>query len=136
MPRWTRSGCHNAGLGFVVCGGQTGAVARSRHRAPAYGRDVGFDEGVPSDHHARGSKGLHSAVSAVGERSGAVVFFALHKGLQGVYLGCSFAPAHKGMPVMTPDQADDPLLRQVLTSRNVPEGPVIDLVMGGAELPD
>jgi fatty acid desaturase len=61
----------------------------------------------------------------------AVLFFALHKGLQGVYLGCSFAPAHKGMPVMTPEQADDPLLRQVLTSRNVRGGPVIDLVMGG-----
>jgi fatty acid desaturase len=61
----------------------------------------------------------------------ALVFVAVHKGLQGVYLGCSFAPAHKGMPVMTPEQAEDPLLRQVLTSRNVRGGPVTDLVMGG-----
>src|SRR4051794_36216913 len=48
----------------------------------------------------------------------AVLFFAVHKGLQRGYLGCSFAPAHKGMPVTTPEQADDPFLRQVLTSRN------------------
>ena len=32
---------------------------------------------------------------------------------------------------MTSEQADDPLLRQVLTSRNVRGGPVTDLVMGG-----
>jgi fatty acid desaturase len=61
----------------------------------------------------------------------ALVFVAVHKGLQGVYLGCSFAPAHKGMPVLTPEQADDPLLRQVLTSRNVIGSPFTDLVMGG-----
>jgi fatty acid desaturase len=61
----------------------------------------------------------------------AILFVLVHKGLQGVYLGCSFAPGHKGMPVMTPEQARDPLSRQVLTSRNIRSGPVVDLLLGG-----
>jgi fatty acid desaturase len=35
------------------------------------------------------------------------------------------------MPTLDPDQAADPLLRQVLTSRNVRGGPFIDAVLGG-----
>lgn len=61
----------------------------------------------------------------------ALVFIALHKGMSGVYLGSSFAPNHKGMPVLTGEEAADPLLRQVLTSRNVRGGPVTDLALGG-----
>jgi len=61
----------------------------------------------------------------------ALVFVAIHKGVQGVYLGCSFAPNHKGMPVLTGREAEDPLLRQVLTSRNVRGGPIVDAVLGG-----
>ncbi len=61
----------------------------------------------------------------------ALVFVALHKGVQGLYLGCSFAPNHKGMPTLDADQAADPLLRQVLTSRNVRGGPFIDTALGG-----
>lgn len=61
----------------------------------------------------------------------ALLFAAIHKGVQGLYLGCSFAPNHKGMPTLDPDQAADPLLRQVLTSRNIRGGPVIDVVLGG-----
>ena len=61
----------------------------------------------------------------------AVLFLGLHKGLQGLYLGCSFAPNHKGMPVLTAEQASDPLLRQVLTSRNIRGGPFTDFVLGG-----
>jgi len=30
----------------------------------------------------------------------AVAFIAVQQGLFGVYLGCSFAPAHKGMPLL------------------------------------
>jgi fatty acid desaturase len=60
-----------------------------------------------------------------------LVFLAVHKGLQGVYLGCTFAPAHKGMPVMSLEESEDPLLRQVLTSRNVTGSRVTDVVMGG-----
>jgi len=61
----------------------------------------------------------------------ALLFVAIHKGVQGLYLGCSFAPNHKGMPTLDPDQAADPLLRQVLTSRNVRGGPFVDAVLGG-----
>jgi fatty acid desaturase len=61
----------------------------------------------------------------------AVVFAAVHQAVFGIYLGCSFAPNHKGMPVLEPDQAADPLLRQVLTSRNVRGGPFVDYALGG-----
>ena len=60
-----------------------------------------------------------------------LVFVAVHQGLLGLYLGCAFAPNHKGMALPTPEEAADPLLRQVLTSRNVRGGPVTDLVLGG-----
>jgi fatty acid desaturase len=60
-----------------------------------------------------------------------VLFVFIHKGLQGIYLGCSFAPNHKGMPVLTAEQSADPLLRQVLTSRNIRGGPFTDFVLGG-----
>ena len=60
-----------------------------------------------------------------------LAFVAIHKGVQGVYLGCSFAPNHKGMPTMDAEQARDPLLRQVLTSRNVRGGPFTDVALGG-----
>jgi fatty acid desaturase len=61
----------------------------------------------------------------------AVVFAVVHQAVFGIYLGCSFAPGHKGMPVLEPDQAKDPLLRQVLTSRNVRGGIFVDCALGG-----
>ncbi|RNM13278.1 fatty acid desaturase family protein [Nocardioides pocheonensis] len=61
----------------------------------------------------------------------ALAFVAVHKGLQGIYLGLSFAPGHKGMPVLDGEQAADPLLRQVLTSRNISGGRFLDLALGG-----
>jgi fatty acid desaturase len=61
----------------------------------------------------------------------AVVFVVVQQGLLGLYLGCSFAPNHKGMPVLDADDRGDFLRRQVLTSRNVRGGPVVDLVLGG-----
>ena len=61
----------------------------------------------------------------------ALVFVAVHKGIQGIYLGMSFAPGHKGMPVLDAEQAADPLLRQVLTSRNIRGGRFLDAALGG-----
>jgi len=61
----------------------------------------------------------------------ALVFLAVHKGLQGIYLGLSFAPGHKGMPILDEEQAADPLLRQVLTSRNIRGSWFIDNALGG-----
>jgi fatty acid desaturase len=62
----------------------------------------------------------------------AAVFVAVHLGLFGVYLGCTFAPNHKGMPMLTDtDERPDFLRRQVLTSRNVRGGPFVDVLLGG-----
>jgi hypothetical protein len=49
----------------------------------------------------------------------AVVFTLMQQGLLGLYLGCSFAPNHKGMAMLNADDHSDFLRRQVLTSRNV-----------------
>jgi fatty acid desaturase len=61
----------------------------------------------------------------------ALVFLAVHQGLFGVYLGCTFAPNHKGMPTLAGDDRPDFLRRQVLTSRNVRGGRLVDLALGG-----
>jgi fatty acid desaturase len=61
----------------------------------------------------------------------AVVFILVQQGLFGLYLGCSFAPNHKGMPVLPPADRSDFLRRQVLTSRNVHGGWLTDLALGG-----
>jgi fatty acid desaturase len=61
----------------------------------------------------------------------AVVFVAVHQGLFGLYMGCSFAPNHKGMPTLSHAEENDFLRRQVLTSRNVRGGWFVDLALGG-----
>ena len=61
----------------------------------------------------------------------ALAFIAIHQGLWGVYMGMSFAPNHKGMPVLTADDKLDFLRKQVLTSRNVVGGPQVDVALGG-----
>jgi fatty acid desaturase len=59
----------------------------------------------------------------------AVAFILVHQALFGVYLGMTFAPNHKGMPHPAGDE--DYLRKQVLTSRNVRGGRVIDIALGG-----
>ena len=61
----------------------------------------------------------------------ALTFVAIHQSVLGLYLGCSFAPNHKGMPSLDEEQAADPFLRQVLTSRNIRGGPLVDVLLGG-----
>jgi fatty acid desaturase len=61
----------------------------------------------------------------------AVVFIVVQQGLFGLYLGCSFAPNHKGMPILDVTDHSDFLRRQVLTSRNVRGGWLTDLALGG-----
>jgi fatty acid desaturase len=61
----------------------------------------------------------------------ALVFLIVQQGLFGLYLGLSFAPNHKGMPVLTADEENDYLRRQVLTSRNVRGGWLTDFLLGG-----
>jgi fatty acid desaturase len=61
----------------------------------------------------------------------AVVFIVLQQALFGLYLGCSFAPNHKGMAMLEADDQSDFLRRQVLTSRNVRGGWLVDFALGG-----
>ncbi|MFE3187741.1 fatty acid desaturase family protein [Nocardia sp. NPDC059240] len=61
----------------------------------------------------------------------ALAFAAVHQALFGLYMGCIFAPNHKGMPTLTGDDRPDYLRRQVLTSRNVRGGALTDLALGG-----
>lgn len=61
----------------------------------------------------------------------AVLFIVVHQAVMGVYLGCSFAPNHKGMPVLANGAKLDYLRKQVLTSRNVTGGRWVDFLLGG-----
>ena len=61
----------------------------------------------------------------------AVVFILVHQCLFGLYLGSTFAPNHKGMPMLTADDKLDFLRRQVLTSRNIAGGVWLDILYGG-----
>jgi len=60
-----------------------------------------------------------------------VIFILVHQCLWGVYMGCSFAPGHKGMPTVAAGRPLDFLRRQVLTSRNVRGGTWVDFTLGG-----
>ncbi|QLY32687.1 acyl-CoA desaturase [Nocardia huaxiensis] len=61
----------------------------------------------------------------------AIAFLVVHQALFGLYMGCIFAPNHKGMPTLTGDARPDYLRRQVLTSRNVRGGRFTDFALGG-----
>src|SRR5512132_1173091 len=61
----------------------------------------------------------------------AAVFVLVQQGLFGLYLGCSFAPNHKGMPTLTDAEELDFLRTQVLTSRNVRGSRLVDFLLGG-----
>ncbi|MER6950528.1 acyl-CoA desaturase [Nonomuraea sp. NPDC000554] len=71
------------------------------------------------------------AIFAVLPPGRAVLFLLVHQACFGVYLGCTFAPNHKGMPMLTAEDELDFLRRQVLTSRNVRGGRVVNTVLGG-----
>ncbi len=80
--------------------------------------------------------GLHAAayltaVIVVLSPLQAVVFVVVQQGLFGLYLGCAFAPNHKGMPILSEDDDTDFLRRQVLTSRNVRGNWLVDFALGG-----
>jgi len=61
----------------------------------------------------------------------AAVFIVVQQGLFGLYLGCSFAPNHKGMPMLAANDQSDFLRRQVLTARNVRGNWLVDFALGG-----
>ncbi len=61
----------------------------------------------------------------------ASAFFGIQMAIFGVALGGSFAPNHKGMPLVPADMKVDFLRRQVLMSRNIRGGMMTDFAMGG-----
>jgi len=61
----------------------------------------------------------------------AVVFILVHQGVWGLYMGLSFAPNHKGMPMVKDEDELDFLRKQVLTSRNVRGSWFNDVLLGG-----
>ncbi len=61
----------------------------------------------------------------------AAAFLGLQMGLFGLLLGGSFAPNHKGMPLVPKTMKLDFLRRQVLMSRNIDGGRFTDFAMGG-----
>lgn len=61
----------------------------------------------------------------------AVVFLAVELAVFGVYLGSSFAPNHKGMPLVPRHVKLDFLRRQTEMSRNVRGSRLLDIAMGG-----
>ena len=61
----------------------------------------------------------------------AVAFIAIHQAAFSLYLGCSFAPNHKGMPLVDGEDEASFAQRQVLTSRNLIGGRLISFIFGG-----
>jgi fatty acid desaturase len=61
----------------------------------------------------------------------AVAFLLIQQGVFGLYLGCSFAPNHKGMAMFGEDEKIGFLRRQVVTSRNIRGNWFTDFALGG-----
>ena len=73
--------------------------------------------------------GCMSALFLVLSPGKALVFLAVQQGVFGFYLGCSFAPNHKGMPLL--ESRLDYLRKQILTARDVRGGWFVDHALGG-----
>ncbi len=58
-------------------------------------------------------------------------FMLIQMMIFGLFMGGAFAPNHKGMPIIPKDMKVDFLRRQVLTSRNIKGGVIVDNLMGG-----
>ena len=62
----------------------------------------------------------------------AALFITLNQALMGLYIGCTFAPNHKGMDLITGAVPANFLRRQATTSRNVRPSPVNDCFYAGS----
>jgi fatty acid desaturase len=100
------------------------ASVLGRRRA---GKPWKAEAGLIAVHHAA-YLGALFAVLAPGQ---ALAFIAVHQGLFGLYVGSSFAPNHKGMPILAAGERPDFLRAQVLTSRNIRGGWLTDIALGG-----
>ena len=61
----------------------------------------------------------------------AIAFVLIQQAFFGAYLASVFAPNHKGMMLIHPEDEYDFLHQQVLTARNVKASPVVDFWYGG-----
>ena len=61
----------------------------------------------------------------------AFVFVAVEQAVFSFYLGCSFAPNHKAMPIIPPDAALGFARRQVVSARNIAGGRLTTFMLGG-----
>ena len=61
----------------------------------------------------------------------ALAFVAVQQAVFSLYLGCSFAPNHKGMPIIEGDTEMSYAQRQIITARNVAGGRFTNLMLGG-----
>jgi len=61
----------------------------------------------------------------------ALEFVAIQQSVLGLYIGASFAPNHKGMPLTDPTAPLSFVRRQVTTSRNITGGRILTTVFGG-----
>ncbi|WP_409201761.1 fatty acid desaturase family protein [Microbacterium testaceum] len=61
----------------------------------------------------------------------AFAFFGVSVAVFGIYMGASFAPNHKGMPIIAPGAKLDFFSKQVRTSRNISGGWWATWLMGG-----
>jgi fatty acid desaturase len=61
----------------------------------------------------------------------ALAFVGVQQAVFSLYLGISFAPNHKGMPIIESATAGGFARRQVTTARNISGGPFITFMLGG-----
>jgi fatty acid desaturase len=61
----------------------------------------------------------------------AIAFIAVNQAVFSLYLGCSFAPNHKGMPLIERDSQLGFARQQVITARNVSGGRLVAFMLGG-----
>jgi fatty acid desaturase len=61
----------------------------------------------------------------------ALAFIAIQQGVFSLYLGISFAPNHKGMPIIEPATTAGFARRQVVTARNISGGRFTTFMLGG-----
>ncbi len=122
---------HQAALFFpMLCG--EGIALRAASIRALWGRPPDRTRTVESLLIATHLGGYLAVVFLVLTPWQAIGFIALHQALFGFYMGCAFAPNHKGMPQFDEDAAKpDFLRRQVLTSRNIRGGVATDALLGG-----
>ena len=111
------------------------AAAKQRHAR------TGDQAAAAATRPCRGGRGLshHAARRAVPDGGavgalpvqGTLAFVAVQQAVFSLYLGISFAPNHKGMPIIEAATAAGFARRQVIIARNISGGPFTTFMLGG-----